>query len=69
MTMVLKILESSDGHYEAEISPPESKIPWKTPRALPLRTLIDELKRRGCHQTDVTDVLYELDPGWLAKLK
>lgn len=67
--MTLRIDKTSDGTFEAEISPPEARVPWKTPAPMPLRMLIDELKRRGCHQTDVTDVLYELDPEWVSKLK
>lgn len=66
--MALRIVKSHDGRYEAEVSPPEAKFRWGTSEPLPLRLLIDELKRRGCHQTDVTDVLYELDPDWVSKL-
>lgn len=61
-------MTSSAGRYEAKISPPEAKTSWGTSQPLPLRELIDELKRHGCHQTDVTDVLYELDPDWVSKL-
>lgn len=66
--MTLRIVRSGEGRYEAEVSPPEAKMNWKTPEPLPLRVLIDELKRCGCHQTDVTDVLYELEPDWVSRL-
>lgn len=66
--MTLRIVRFSDRLYEAEVNPPEAKTPWRTFEPLPLRALINELKRRGCHQTDITDVLYELDADWLSKL-
>ncbi len=66
--MTIRIAKASEGGFDAEISPPEARVQWKTPAPMPLRVLIDELKRRGCHQTDVTDVLYEMDPEWVSKL-
>mgnify|MGYP000153171164 CR=1 FL=1 len=66
--MAIKISRASETHYEAEVSPPESREPWKTPAPLPLRELINELKHQGCHQTDISDVLYELEPNWVSKL-
>jgi hypothetical protein len=67
--MAIKITRVSEARYEAEVSPPEARESWRSPIPMSLRELIDELKRRGCHQTDITDVLYELDPDWVSKLK
>lgn len=66
--MALKILKVASDYYEAEVTPPHSTKPWKTSTPLRLRELIDELEQKGCHQTDIGDVLYETDPDWLSHL-
>lgn len=66
--MALKILKMVGDYYEAEVTPPHSTKPWKTPTPLRLRELIDELEQKGCHQTDIGDVLYEIDPDWPSHL-
>ena len=55
--------------YSAVVTPPEGRqAHWESGPPMQLRKLIDLLKRQGCHQTDITDVLYELDPQWLNDL-
>jgi len=55
--------------YSAVVTPPEGPDPhWESGPPMQLRKLIDVLKRQGCHQTDITDVLYELNPQWLNDL-
>lgn len=65
--MALKI-KMNNGYYEAEVTPPHSTEAWKTLTPLRLRELIEELERRGCHQRDIGDALYEIDPDWLSHL-
>lgn len=67
--MTIRISKAGEAQYEADVSPPEAKEFWRTQVPMPLRELIVELKRRGCHQTDITDVLYELEPDWVSKLE
>jgi len=62
------MIKKSNGFYEAEVTPPHSTPAWKTSKPLRLREMIDELERRGCHQSDIGDALYEIDPDWLAHL-
>ena len=66
--MRLKILKVADDLYEAEVTPPHSTNPWKTSKPLRLRELIVELEQQGCHQIDIGDALYEIDPNWLSHL-
>lgn len=66
--MSLNINKIDDQHYTASATPPHVKEPWSTASALPVRELIKELQARGCHQQDIGDVLYELDPQWVEKL-
>lgn len=54
--------------YEAKVTPPHSRYEWSTTEPLPVRALIEELQRRGCHQQDIGDALYEIDPLWVSKL-
>lgn len=67
--MTIRISKAGKMKFDAEVSPPEAKELWRTQVPMPLRELIAELKRRGCHQTDITDVLYELEPDWVSKLE
>jgi hypothetical protein len=56
--------------YEAEVTPPHGNgNVWKSEHAMPLRQIIDAMLAQGCHQTDISDALYELDPAWLSKQK
>jgi len=56
--MALKVLKVDSDRYQAEVTPPHSTRPWKTPMPLRLRELIDTLVQKGCHQTDIGDALY-----------
>jgi len=65
--MTLSIKKLGD-KYEAEATPPHSRKPWRLSAPLPLRQLIDQLEAQGCHQRDIGDALYEIDPDWESKL-
>ena len=61
--MPLRIKKSGQ-RYEAEVSSPHgSGEPWKTEQPLEVEELIAQLRRLGCHQTDIGDAFYEADPG------
>ena len=66
--MALKIRKLNDSRYEAEASPPHMREQWKTPKPYGLRELIKELEDKGCHQIDIGDALYEIDPNWPSHL-
>lgn len=54
--------------YAAELMPPHGGgIRWVTPVPLDRAALIDALRSRGCHQTDIGDAFYEADPDWLTE--
>ena len=54
--------------YEATVSPPHSSEgSWSSPRPMAADLLIEALRERGCHQTDIGDAFYAADPEWLAR--
>ncbi len=55
--------------YSATVTPPEGRdAHWESGPPMQLRKLIDLLQQQGCHQTDIADVLYELNPQWVREL-
>lgn len=55
--------------YSAVVTRPEGRQElWTSGPPMKLRKLIDLMKEQGCHQTDITDVLYEVNPNWLGDL-
>jgi hypothetical protein len=46
---------------------PAVKSAWSTPEPMERNQLIEELRKRGAHQTDIGDAFYEADPDWLTK--
>lgn len=64
---MIKISKTASGEYIAYVTPYDQPAePW---RAGPLSAdaLIDTLRDKGCHTTDITDALYEADPDWLTR--
>jgi hypothetical protein len=54
--------------YEAEVTPPHGRgVPWSTAEPMTRTELIEALRERGCHQTDIGDAFYEVDPEWLMR--
>jgi len=60
---VLRIVREADG-FTVEVGPPHSHSAWSSPVPLTATQVLEELSRRGCHSTDITDALYEADPNW-----
>jgi hypothetical protein len=67
--MALTVKKADGGLYEATATPPHLTGRWSTTAPLPLRALINELKVQGCHQRDIGDALYEIEPAWVSKLQ
>jgi hypothetical protein len=66
---MITVSRHPDGRYAARITPPHGDVePWASPGPLPLRELIDALRERGCHQQDIGDALYAVDPDWVSHL-
>lgn len=62
------IVRRVDGLYEAEVTPPHGGgVLWKSPTPLRRDDMIEALRARGCHQTDIGDAFYEADPEWLLR--
>ena len=54
--------------YEASLAPPHGGcIPWSSPQPMTADSLINALRERGCHQTDIGDAFYKADPEWLLR--
>ena len=61
MIRIEKMLEG----YIAHTTPPHGREEWHSPQPLTADKLIEELRRRGLHTTDISDAFYEADPHWL----
>jgi hypothetical protein len=67
MAILIKRVESG---YVATATPPHvNGGVWETSGPLPARGLTEELRRRGCHQQDIGDALYEADSDWMLRLR
>lgn len=51
------------GGYRVSVSPPHAEA-WHSTRLLTPTEVLEELSKRGCHSTDITDALYAANPGW-----
>jgi hypothetical protein len=67
--MAIKLKCSGTNLYEAVVSPPHVAQNWSTSEPMPGRQLVKRLQAMGCHQQDIGDALYEVDPDWVAKLE
>lgn len=53
-------------NFWVELTPPEAEA-WRSEAPLTPTEVIEELTRRGCHSTDITDALYAAGPAWAAR--
>jgi hypothetical protein len=57
------VITKVGGLFAAKLTPPHGRGgPWETKEPMDVDELVQELLSRGCHQTDIGDVLYEIDP-------
>lgn len=66
MGMAIRI-ERVSGGYAANASPPHAQNDWQTEKPLTIAELDAELRRLGCHQTDIGDAFCEADPEWVER--
>jgi hypothetical protein len=68
--MAVRIKKIADALHSAELTLPDMpavNAEWSTPQPMSSNRLIDELLKRGAHQTDIGDAFYAADPNWLNK--
>jgi hypothetical protein len=53
--------------YEATLTPPHGGRGWTTPQPMTRDILLQALRERGCHPTDISDAFYDADPEWLIR--
>lgn len=57
------IIKRVNDKFIADVTPPHiDGNPWKSEKPMDLDELIKKLLALGCHQTDIGDALYEIDP-------
>ena len=54
--------------YTAIVSPPHSKVFWRSETPMILRDLIQKLRELDCHPADIGDALVAIDENWLQHL-
>jgi hypothetical protein len=70
--MAIRVQKVEDDLYEAVLTLPDMpdvKEAWISPAPMGARQLTKELLRRGCHQQDIGDALYAVDPSWVEKMR
>jgi hypothetical protein len=65
--MTLTVKKLKNGLFEARVTPPHSKFNWVTSQPLSATGLVQKLLAQGCHQQDIGDAFYEIDPNWVGK--
>jgi hypothetical protein len=58
-------IERSGAGYDISATPPHVPVSWRSDSPMSATQVIDALKERGCHQTDIGDALYTANPRWL----
>jgi hypothetical protein len=65
--MAIKVTKASNGLYIAQAVPPDLAEEWSTLVPNAADDLVHELFKRGAHQTDIGDAIYEADRDWLKR--
>lgn len=53
--------------FLAHVTPPHGNgVEWQSTTPMDAEALIDALRDRGCHQTDIGDAFHAADPEWLS---
>ena len=58
--IMITIEKAKDG-YVAHVTAPHVQEEWRNPMPLGRSELIEELRRRGVHTTDIADAFHEAD--------
>jgi hypothetical protein len=67
--MAIKLRCSAANLYEAVVRPPHVAHEWSTSSPMLGRQLVKTLQAMGCHQQDIGDAFYEVEPEWVSKLE
>ena len=67
--MAITVKKVADDLYTVSATPPDVEEVWSPAVPLHGRQLTRELIKRGCHQQDVGDAMYEQDSLWIEKLR
>lgn len=60
--MAIEIKQVND-LFTARVTPPHGRgVFWETSEPMGIDDLVEKLLSLGCHQQDIGDVLYEIDP-------
>jgi hypothetical protein len=62
-------IERAGSSYRVCATPPHVAVSWQPDSAMSARQLVDALKERGCHQTDIGDAFFSANPNWLEDLR
>jgi hypothetical protein len=58
-----------EGGYVATTTPPHGgNSTWESGAPTTGRELVDALLKLGCHQRDIADAFYAIDPDWIEHL-
>ena len=52
------------GRHSARVSPPHGSTAWTSPNSLSVFDLIAELRKLGCHTTDISDAFDATGADW-----
>jgi hypothetical protein len=59
-------IEKVGSLYMAHATPPHVREGWISDAPLPVHALVEELRSRGAHQTDIGDAFYDADSNWIS---
>jgi hypothetical protein len=67
----MAIIISKKGHgYIAKVTPPNGSVSnWEVTEPHDIDALVKKMLEIGCHQTDIGDALYEVDPKLIGLTK
>ena len=66
--MVIRVSVVGSG-YVASVTPyPGGGERWESGAPMTGRSLVEELLKLGCHQTDIGDAFYQADQEWVQHL-
>ena len=59
-------IEKVGSLFIVHATPPHVREEWVCEGPSAVNAIIQELRARGAHQTDIGDAFYEADPNWIS---